>query len=645
MSSSIMNLGLSGLTVFQRALETTAHNISNVNTPGFSRQQTVIGSRPAQFSGGGFAGAGVELKTTRRAYEHHIVEQLRVQTSVTKDLEVQDELAAKLENLFNDDSAGLGPGLQVFFDSVSSAAEDPTSLAARQVMLGDATNAVARFRELQTRMDEMRGDLTTRMNAAVSEVNALASSIADINNEMVTTSGGGSNQPNDLLDQRDELIRQLAELIDVSTVENSDGSINVMVGSGHALVMRTGANELAVARNTNDPGNVDLVVGSARSISLGATISGGEIGGLLNMQSGYLASAERELGQLGLAFADGFNQQHQLGMDLSGQIGGLLFTDINDPVLQEARTINNANNTGDAELVVAIDDVGALADSDYRLDFDGTNFHLTRLSDESLVTSFAGFPQAIASEGFTIDLDSGAATPGDSFMIRPAAQISREMQVQIGDPSAIALAAPVRTQFSLDNLGDARISHEQVSNLAGANLANDIALTFDATANQFSVSAPPGGTLAYDPSTESGKEFTLSPAGFGDIRFAMSGVPMDGDTFSIESNQGGTGDNRNGLALGEVRLEKQLDGGQVSIEEAFGMILADIGSRSRQLDINLAAQSNMLTQVHAERESVSGVNLDEEAVKLMRYQQAYEASAQVISVANELFDVLLRATG
>lgn len=644
-SVSILHLGLSGLRTYQQALETTAHNIANVNTPGFSRQEVVMSGRPAPFSGVGFSGRGVQLNDIHRIYDRHVVEQLRVQTSVTRELEVRDELAARLENLFSDDSAGLGPALRLFFDSVDGAARDPASLAARQVMLNDAANLVGRFREMQARIDDLKGDVAMRMHAAVAEVNSLAGSIADLNGQLIMRSDGHSGRPNDLLDQRDELIRQLAERIDVATVENGDGSINVMVGSGHALVMRTGVNELAVSRNANDPSRVDVVVGAAESISLGSTITGGEIGGLLNMQGGFLVSAERELGRLALAVADSYNEQHRLGMDLSGRIGGPLFTDINDPLLQEARAIGNADNGGNAELRVAIDAVGALAESDFRLDFDGTDYSLTRLSDGVVVGTFAGFPQPVAAEGFSIDLETGAAVAGDSFLISPTAGMVRRMEVRVDDPRAIALAAPVRMQSSLDNLGEARISPEGVAALTGVPLANAITLTFDAALNQLTVSAPPGGTLAYDPAVDSGKEFTLSPAGFGAIRFSLSGVPADGDTFTMESNQGGTGDNRNGLELGGIRLEKLLDGGASSIEEGFALMLADIGSRSRQLGINFTAQSSMLSQVQAEREAVSGVNLDEEAVNLMRYQQAYEASAQVISIANELFQVLLRMAG
>ena len=263
------------------------------------------------------------------------------------------------------------------------------------------------------------------------------------------------------------MLRQLAERIDISTVDNGDGSVNVMVGSGHALVVRTEVNELAVARNSSDSSKVDVVIKSAKSIALGSTITGGEIGGLLGIQSGILDSAERELGRLALAFADGYNEQHQLGMDLSGRIGGPLFTDLNDPLLQDARSINNANNGGNAELVVNVDDVGALADSDYRLDFDGTDYRLFQSSDGAVVSTFTGFPQTFAAEGFTIDMGAGAAMAGDSFLIRPTAGIVQRMEVQIDDPRAVALADPVRTQSSLDNLGDAQISPQGVSDLAG----------------------------------------------------------------------------------------------------------------------------------------------------------------------------------
>jgi flagellar hook-associated protein 1 FlgK len=339
------------------------------------------------------------------------------------------------------------------------------------------------------------------------------------------------------------------------------------------------------------------------------------------------------------------NTQHRLGMDQNGQIGGDLFTPLNDSALRSARVLAQASNNGDALLEVTIDSVAALGNSDYRLSYDGAAFQLVRMSDDTLVGTFAGLPQDLASEGFGIGLSGGSVAAGDSFLIRPSASAARQMRRVLPDGSSLALASPVRAAAMADNLGEARIGSVTAAGLTGVPLADAVTLTYDGSAGGFLVGTPPGGVLAYDPTADSGSSLTLAVPGFGELHFVVTGIPEDGDRLTLESNRLGVGDNSNALALSGLQEAQILLGGTASLGQAYERTVGEIASRTSGLSLAADAQEVLLHRAEQSRESISGVNLDEEAAALLRYQQAYEACARVIAVSDELFQTLLNALG
>ncbi len=651
---SILDNGVSGLLAAQRGLTTAGHNISNANTPGFSRQRVDFAPRTPQAQGNGFIGKGVEVVGIRRVFDSFITEQLRASTSGSEQIKVFQELTAQVDNLLADPDGGLSPALQDYFSSLQELGSDPSSLASRQVLIGNAENLAQRFHSIAARLGDLRAETNERLRGVVAEANAIAQGIADLNQQIVVAQGATGGQPaNDLLDQRDELVRQLSERLNVNTLVQDDGALNVSVGSGQSLVVGTTVGTLGVVRNAFDPGREEVALTTGgTSIPISDFLTGGEMAGILNFRDQILNQTENSIGRVAIGLAVEINLQHRLGVDLNAVAGGDFFQPIDATA---PNILSNQQNTGapPPQFTATVTDIGALTTSDYRLDFDGATHTLTRLSDNS-VTTLATFPGGSETvDGITLGaLTAGTIAPGDSFVIQPTRGAARTFNLAVSDPRTVAAAAPLRTAVAVANLGTGTIGGESVTNTTNLPLSGSggtITLSFDPDAlgvgiPGFTVTNGPGGTLAYDPATESGgKSFTF--AGFGGVSFNVSGVPRSGDTFSIGDNSNGVGDNRNALLLAAIQTTNVLTGGSSTLEEGYGQLVTEVGTLTRQAEISVAVQDTLLSQVTERREASSGVNLDEEAANLLRFQQAYQASAQVISTANQLFADLINAVG
>lgn len=639
----LLGTSISGLLAFQRALTVTGHNVSNASTPGYSRQRAELVTRPPTPAADGYIGNGVTVSTVERIVDGFINGQLGAATSAHSQLQEFYRLASQVDNLLADPQAGLTPSLQRFFDAVNGVANDPTSVPARQVLLSEAQSLADRFHYLDQRLSDLGAGVNTQITNQVSEINSLASGIAEINRQVVLSSGAASGQPaNDLFDRRDELVRQLAERVAVTTVPQDDGSLNVFIGNGQTLVIGATSTRLNVIGNPYDPTRkeVALTSGAVNTI-VSDLLTGGSLGGALQFRSQMLDSAQNTLGRTAIGLATAFNAQHRLGQDLNNALGGDFFATID---VSSPRVLS----TSTATVAVSVTNASALTTSDYRLDYDGATYTVTRLSDNSAVYSNAAFPGAIASEGLTFTLSAGVVAAGDSFLIQPTRTAARDIGVAMNDVRRIAAAAPIRTAAATNaigvpsNTGNGAISVGSVSNTTNLPLAANITLTFDAALNQFNVVGGPGGTLAYNPATQSaGASYTF--AGYGGISFTLSGVPQTGDSFVISNNTGGVSDNRNALQLADVRNRTVLDGGITTVGGSYGQLVADVGIQTQRTDINRNAQKILLNHVTEERDSISGVNLDEEAANMLRFQQAYQAAAQMIAVSDTVFQTLLSA--
>ncbi|MDJ0861380.1 MAG: flagellar hook-associated protein FlgK [Gammaproteobacteria bacterium] len=638
---SLFNVGISGLLASQRALTTTGHNISNVNTPGYSRQRLELAPREAQPIGVGYLGKGVVVEDIRRVYDNYLTTQVRLGTSNVGQDKVLYELASQVDKLLADPYTGLAPAVQDFFDAMQGVADDPSSLASRQVLLTDAETLVQRFHSLENRLADLGQGQNQRLRDTVAEVNSLAQAIADLNQDIrLATGSGGGSKPNDLLDQRDELLRQLGEKVGIDVLEQGDGSVNVFVGTGQALVVGVQSNPLALMADAYDPTRLTVGYGTGGAMSdISGLINGGELAGLLKFRDQVLDPTLNALGRVAVALSATVNEQHRVGMDLGGTLGGDFFADIDvtSPAVRPSST-----NTGAPTPVItaAVTSVQDLTSSDYRLERNGGGYSLTRLTDGNVTALPAAFGTGtpVVVDGVTLTLTAGTIAVGDSFTVEPTRAAARDMVLQIRDVQAVAAAAPVRSAASLGNIGSATIAAGTVSSPPDPNLLQPVTITFTAP-NSFDVvgvgTGNPAG-VAYTPGAD---------INYNGWTVQISGTPSPGDQFTITANAGGVGDNRNALLLAELQTTGTLNNGQASYEDAYGQMVADVGTATRQAEINFNAQEVLLEQSQAARDTVAGVNLDEEAANLLRFQQSYQASARIIAAADALFQSLLDAVG
>jgi flagellar hook-associated protein 1 FlgK len=627
--ADLLSTGVSGLLAFQRALDTTSHNIANVSTDGYSRQRTLIGTRPAQGYGNGWIGQGANVQTTQRVYDQFVAMQTRSTSSSLQHLDIYASNAERLNNMFGDSSTGLSASLQNFVNAFQSVANSPASTPARQVLLSEANTLQQRLKSFDSRLDDIGNEINTRIKGELGEVNTLAEGIARLNNEITSaTARTGGQPPNDLLDQRDRLLDQLSEKVSVNVVRQDGGTVNVFVGSGQPLVLGGDVNELTTVQDPYDSSRLTIALQTpGSSVDISRNISGGVLGGLLDFRTEQLDPAHNALGRIAVALTDVVNSQHHEGIDLSGALGGDLFE------VGDAQGLASSLNSGSGTLSVTRTDVGALTGRDYILEMTGGGWELRdSLTGAAVPMTGTGTPaDPFVVDGIEIEV-GGTADTGDSFLIRPTSGAIADMNVLISDPSKIAAAAPIRSAADTGNSGSGAISAGEVLDSADAQLRSPVTIEF---------------TSATTYSINGAGSFTYTDGGNIDVngwRVQITGNPAAGDTFTVTDNTSGTGDNRNALLLADALKSPVLNNGTTSLGSAVGEFVGGIGVATRQAQVNRDAQNVVYEESLAAKEAVSGVNLDEEAANLLKYQQAYQAAAQLIRVADTMFQTLLAAT-
>ncbi len=653
--ATLLNIGVSALTSYQRALDTAGHNIANVNTAGYSRQRVELGATLPSLSGAGYIGSGVEVTNITRMYDSFLTTQVRNGASSAAELGVYSDYATRLDDVFADPNLSLAPALQDFFDAVQGLADNPSAASSRQLLFSETQSMLDRLDFLYSHAEDTRQMINRDIESTVQEINALSTAIADINGDIILAKGlSGGNPPNDLMDERDQLIIDLSELVSVTSVPQDNGALNIFIGNGQAMVTDNQAATLGIINNPADINERSVIfTNGSGSLDITAQLAGGRIGGVLEFRDQMLNPVQNQLGRVAAGLAIQFNAQHRLGLDLNGNPGGDYFT------APTAQVLPHTANSGGA-VSASFTNVANLTADDYELRKEaGANLYtLTNLTTNATTAIDTGgaSPYTTAEiDGFTLTITAGAAA-GDSFLVRPTRAAADGIGLAINDLRTIAAAGPLRAREAVTadgvptNTGTGAIAQPAVSsttNLPLSGSGGDITLTFNPDAGGagipgFDVTGGLTTTLLYDPATESGgKTFTLATK--GGASFRMVGVPAAGDSFIITDNTAATGDNRNAAALADLQSAKTLISGTAGFQDAFGQIVSDVGSKTRQMDISYQSHKGLLDQAIAQREAVSGVNLDEEAASLFKYQQAYQAAAQTVNVAKSLFDTLLAA--
>ncbi|WP_232360194.1 flagellar hook-associated protein FlgK [Paraneptunicella aestuarii] len=693
----LFTVASSGLQAQNQLLNTAGKNIANVNTEGYVRERTTHVTQEL---------GGVGRATTERVIDRFAQNQHRRDTSVLGLYETYTAKTSQIDNIFANEANSIASAMSRFFGSMQTATDEPTNIAARQLVLGQAESMIGQFSTMESFLENKQQELNEQLTTTITRANELIQNIAQLNNQIRTTQHANQySEPGALKNQLDLSILELAEMIAIETRDNGDGSTLINLTTGQSLVLEDGTFNVFELNGNPDINRKDLTLTTPNNIvniPLAETNLGGEIGGLFKFRDEILETSRRELGQIALALTDALNEQNNLGMDLDGQLGADIFSRPNFQSLTYT-----ANSSATLLVNARVEDGGhsSLTSADYQITIDAVNagpsldITVAFLNpDGTPVRDTAGNPitqtlvgvnatpgnYSSINGGLEIEFPNGGAyAVGDQFLFQPTKDAASKIDLLMSRPEDLAMAMPVRIESSINNLGDTTITGTTVTNTHV-----DTAAPFDANSSAFdgaggllngvgAGNAPARivftGTNSFEVQ-DSGGAVIVTVAGATDLNnimtqaqgaagwpfgafpdypgydFSVQGVPKAGDTFNINYNTSGTDDNRNGLAMADLQSADTMvrDNGSgssnlISFHEAYSTIVSDIGEKSASADISLKAAEAIERQSRELFESTSGVNLDEEASNLIRFQQAYAASAKVLTTAQSLFDTILSA--
>ncbi|TJY62870.1 flagellar hook-associated protein FlgK [Sinimarinibacterium sp. CAU 1509] len=622
--ADLLSIGLSSLRATTTALHTTSNNIANVNTEGYTRQGVSFVSRTPQAAGGGYIGTGVSVGSISRITDALVTKRLLSGNSAYQRLEVLSNYASRVDTLTSDPTTGVSKALTGFLDAANTLAQNPTLDAARNGLLSAAESLSSSFGMMQSELDQMASEVTSAATSTVDQINGYTAQIAKMNETIVLAQArAGGDPPNDLLDQRDQMIQQLSGLIGVSTVAQDDGSVNVFTATGQSLVLGQLSTNLGVKGDAYNSGAIEITYAGA---TITGQISGGQLGGLVDTLRQVIEPARNGLGEMAAGLVEAVNAQHAQGLDAYGELGGEFFSALS------VTGLPNANNSGSASVTAQIGASGDLTGNDYLLRYDGSNWSMTNRSTGAAVP-LSGSGTALdpfVADGLQWEV-SGAPAAGDSFLLQPTRELAGQLSLAITDPGRVAAASPLVVDTGLNNSGTATVKALTVDDAGNAQLLDGVSITFTSPST-YQING--SGSFAYT---------SGSPISVNGWSLTLSGQPVSGDAFTVSAAGAGSSDNGNARALAAIGQGGVLEGGTQSLLKAASALVARVGQTANQTSLSLDAQASIQAQTIAEQQSVSGVNLDEEAANLLKFQQAYQASAHVIQVADELFQTLISA--
>ncbi|MGO4323662.1 flagellar hook-associated protein FlgK [Pseudomonas sp. KB_12] len=686
---SLLNIGMSGLSASQTALVTTGNNIANVDTAGYSRQQTVQTTKASNQYGNVFIGSGTTLADVRRVYNAFLEAQLKTTTSLNSDAAAYQGQITPLDSLLSDSGTGLNGALTKFFASVQNVNAKPGDDASRQLLLSDAQALSNRFNSVANQLTEQSQNINGNLSNMVDQVNNLAATVAQLNKKIAEVSNAGG-APNDLLDARGETIRQLSTFTGTQVVENGS-SLDIYLGSGQPLVMGNIVNTLQAVPDKNDPGRIGIQLNSgSSSMDLTSVLTGGEIGGLMRYRSTVLDPAMNELGRVALVVADQMNSVQASGIDMNGAFGSNLFTNINSAALISQRSVASLNNSaGSGNFNIAIKDSGKLTTNDYKVTFTtGTDYTVQRLPDGTSMGAFntATTPPPVI-DGFSMTFANGTAAAGDTFKLTPTRNEAANIKTEMTDSKRLAIAAPLGAAIVPGGSGTLTIPANGQPSMTtkldiydaatttiiqnGIKNSMPVKVVFGATSADGTSQAyqllDAKGTQISNGTIKPGESNTLSlsvplkdasgnpimdssvPPVQRTVTFDMSiaGAPSNGASINVSLSQPGSLDNRNGTVLAGLQTAKTVDTGSsskgISLNDAYGKLVEGVGAKAAQGKLDSAATGAILDNAKTARDSLSGVDLDEETGNLVKFQQYYTASSQIIKAAQQIFSTLINS--
>lgn len=654
MGSNLLNVGARAMLANQAALSVTGHNIANANTAGYSRQTAVLTTAMAQFTGGGFIGKGVDVSAVTRAYNSFLsTEANNARAEANRDVSLRDNLA-RLEKIFPPGEEGLGAATNQFLNAMIDVASRPADASTRQVVLGRAKELAARFAGAGTQLNDLQQGVNSELRMQIQQVNDLARQLANANYQVARAMGSGQT-PNDLMDRRDQLVNEIAKYLKVSTIEADDGSMNVFIGGGQRLVLGAQAEALVVEADPFDTQRSRLaLVQPGGNLALdGSLLGGGSAAGLLNFQNDDLQVARNGVGQLAVALSMRINQQQRLGLDLSNPPGaGVdLFAVGGTRAMPASTNARDAGGLFTAGVQITRVNANFLQASSYLLESDPANagqYLLTREKD-GLVRTVA---DGDVVDGFRIDFTPAAPGPFDRYRLEPVAAAASDMRRVLDQPQGLAAASPLSAIADRNNTGSVTLQSVYAVD----------ASTFDATAYPAELvfgAVNADGSVAYELTTQAGVLTGVWRAGqpLGNeagvaqgFELRLSGVPRTDDRITLELTRFPQQNNGNMKAFLDLQTEPfvgqiDLGGGAIaqgaSASDAYAALVGDVGTRAQSAEFLADVSGNVLDLADSARNGETGVNLDEEAARLMQYQQAYQASARMLQVALSTFEDLM----
>jgi flagellar hook-associated protein 1 FlgK len=623
--SDLFGISISALQAFQTAIAVTGQNIANANTPGYAEESVNLAAAAPQSNGSTPIGSGVDVSSISRAVDSLNNSQLNSSQSSLGQLNSLQTYTNQLDNIIGTTAGGLTTALQNYYNAWSTVANDPTSTAARQALIGQAQSVASAFQTTNSQLQNLSSNINSSITSDVNQINSIAASISTLNQQIVVGSAqAGGQAPNELLDQRDAALSSLSKLVGVTTSTDSNGALNVFVGNGQSLVLQGSTTKLTTVANPFNASQLEISTSTDNGNIISSQITSGDLGGLLAARSQAVEPAINQVGQIATALSTSANAQQNAGLDLNGQFGANMFS------VAAPQATASSDNTDTATASVSITNVGALTANDYLLSYKGGSYSLTNASTGSAVavsgTGTAGNP--LTADGLSIVL-SGTPAAGDQFLIQPTAQAAGSFSVALTNPTQIAAAGAIQTSAADGNTGTGTISAGTVLDAANPNLLTPTTIQFT-SATTYSVNG--AGSYAY---TSGGN---IAQNGW---QVQIAGTPAMGDVFTVQSNAGSAGDNRNALASANQQSAGVLLNGTTSINGAASALVTAIGSQAQQVNTAQTAQTAVNSQALATVQSVSGVNLDEEAANLLQWQQAYQASAQALAIGNQTFTTLM----
>ena len=659
---SLMNVGVSALNANQQALTTVGHNIANVNTPGYSRQTVYTNALHGQNMGNGFIGKGVQVATVMRNYSALLNRQSNAANAIHAADTSRLQGLMQMQDVFKGGDGSLGAAVTNMMNAFVDVQAAPSDATGRNVVLTRMSELAARFHAASNMLEEQDYSTAQQLRNNALLVNDKASQVARLNNEISRALATG-HQPNDLLDARDQVIREINQYVQTTQVAADDGSISLFVGGSQALVLGINSGQLSVEETKEYPGSQRMALyfsqpGGQQLELTAAMVGGGEIAGLLKFRNEDLAEGRNLLGRLAMTIGHELNLQNQRGLTLNGQQGGALFS------LPTTSTgygnITGYSNIGPGAATTQVMDASQLKPSEYRLVFEGSPVApvLTRMSDGKVFNATSTPPLNMGNLATGFDADGlrfivpaatlAAAVSGNSMLFKPFSTAASEIEALVHNPDELAAASALTANINKNNTGKLQLTQLGANDFTGIPAAQDpVRLTFDGAgqvtyqiydhlSSTWSAASAPMDYTPGQPITINGWSITLT------------GTPAAGDTVDVANaldfgeafrlNAGNAG------AFLDLRDKKVFDEG-TSLTDGFSAAMAVVGTRTQSVQLAEKLSSTVAKNLEMDRTAVSGVNLDEEAARLLQYQQAYQASSKVIQIAQSLFDSVLNAVG